>query len=136
VLPPHVFADVDNEHALAREEIFGPIAPIIRADNEEHALTLANATEYGLSSCVFTRDVERGVRFAERIEAGMTHVNDQPVNDLPGSPFGGEKNSGIGRFNGPWAIAAFTTDQWLTIQHAPRAYPTDARKLGGGWAGG
>jgi aldehyde dehydrogenase (NAD+) len=66
----------------------------------------------------------------------MTHVNDQPVNDLPFSPFGGEKNSGIGRFNGRWAVEAFTTDQWITVQHVPRRYPADARELHGPFGGG
>lgn len=136
VLPPHVFADVANDHPLAREELFGPVAPLIRAKGEAHALQLANDTPYGLSSAVFTGDLERGVRFAERLEAGMTHVNDQPVNDLPFSPFGGEKNSGIGRFNGRWAVDAFTTDHWISVQHVPRRYPADARQLHGPWAGG
>ncbi|HEU4698438.1 MAG TPA: aldehyde dehydrogenase family protein [Gemmatimonadales bacterium] len=136
VLPPHVFADVTNDMELARDEIFGPLAPVIRARGEGEALALANDTEYGLSSCVFTGDVERGVRFARRVEAGMTHVNDQPVNDLPFSPFGGEKNSGIGRFNGRWGVEAFTTDHWVTLQHAPRPYPTNAAAVGGPWGGG
>ena len=136
VLPPHVFADVPNDHPLAREEIFGPIAPVIRAHGEEHALQLANDTPYGLSSAVFTRDVARGLRFAQRVQAGMTHINDQPVNDLPFSPFGGEKNSGVGRFNGRWAVDAFTTDHWITVQHEPRQYPQNADALGGPWGGG
>ncbi len=136
LLPPHVFADVLNTQRLAREEIFGPIAPIIRARGEEEALRIANETEYGLSSAVFTGDLHRGVQFAQRIEAGMAHVNDQPVNDLPYNPFGGEKNSGIGRFNGDWAVRAFTTDQWVTVQHAPRRYPLNANEIGGPWAGG
>jgi aldehyde dehydrogenase (NAD+) len=126
VLPPHVFADVDNQQRLAKEEIFGPIAPIIRAGDEEDALRLANETEFGLSSSVFTADVERGVRFAKRIEAGMTHVNDQTVNDLANQPFGGAKNSGVGRFGGDWAIQAFTTDHWITVQHEPRQYARSA----------
>jgi aldehyde dehydrogenase (NAD+) len=136
VLPPHIFVDVTNDQRIAREELFGPIAPVIRAHGLEDALRIANDTEYGLSSCVFTRDLERGARFAQQLEAGMAHVNDQPVNDLPGSPFGGEKNSGIGRFNGRWAIDAFTTDQWVTIQHEPRVYPLNANDLDGPWGGG
>ncbi len=115
VLPPHVFADVTNDMKLAREEIFGPIAPMIRAHGDDDALRIANETEYGLAGSVFTRDLERGARFAQSLEVGMAHVNDQPVLDLVNYPFGGEKNSGIGRFNGKWAINAFTTDQWLTI---------------------
>jgi len=136
VLPPHVFADVSPEMQLAREEIFGPIAPILRARGEEDALRIADGTPYGLSSAVFTRDLERGARFAQRLRIGMSHVNDQPVNDLPNNPFGGEKNSGIGRFNGHWAIEAFTSDQWVSVQHGPRPYPIDARALKGPWAGG
>jgi aldehyde dehydrogenase (NAD+) len=127
VLPPHVFADVGEDLEIVREETFGPIAPVVRARDEEDALRLANGTEYGLSSAVFTRDEERGVRFARRIEAGMTHVNDQTVNDLPNNPFGGEKNSGFGRFGGECATMAFTTDHWVTVQHEPRPYPFDAR---------
>jgi len=136
VLPPHVFVDVDNDDAIAREEIFGPLAPIIRVHGEDEALRVANDTGFGLSSCVFTEDLERGERFAMRLEAGMSHVNDQTVNDLPFSPFGGEKNSGIGRFNGRWALRAFTTDHWVTVQHAPREYPQNARVLAGPWGGG
>lgn len=132
LLPPHVFADVAPEGALYRREIFGPVAPVIRAANADEALRIANDTDYGLSSSVFTRDLEKGVRFARAIQAGMAHVNDQPVNDLPFNPFGGEKNSGIGRFNGRWAVDAFTTDQWVTVQHTPRPYPFDARVLSPG----
>jgi aldehyde dehydrogenase (NAD+) len=136
VLPPHVFVPVSNEHPLAREELFGPVAPIIRAQDEEDALRMANDTEHGLSSCVFTSDLERGARFARQIQAGMAHVNDQPVNDSRYNPFGGEKNSGIGRFNGRWAVEAFTTEQWVTVQHSPRPYPQNADAIRGPWAGG
>ncbi len=72
---------------------------------------------------VFSRDLERAVRFARQLRAGMTHVNDIPVNDEANAPFGGEKNSGLGRFNGDWAIEEFTTDHWISVQHAPRQYP-------------
>jgi aldehyde dehydrogenase (NAD+) len=122
LLPPHVLLG-ENHVASAREEVFGPVITIVRADGEEHALRLANDTRYGLSSAVFTRDVERGVRFALRVEAGMTHVNDSPVNDEANAPFGGEKASGVGRFGGRWAIEEFTTDHWISIQHSPRSYP-------------
>ncbi|MCY1263160.1 4-hydroxybenzaldehyde dehydrogenase (NADP(+)) [compost metagenome] len=123
VMPPHVFGDVTAEMDIAREEIFGPLVGILCARDAEHALELANSSEYGLSSAVFTSSLERGVQFAQRIRAGMTHVNDIPVNDEPNAPFGGEKNSGLGRFNGDWAIEEFTTDHWITLQHAPRRYP-------------
>jgi aldehyde dehydrogenase (NAD+) len=136
VLPPHVFGDATNQMKVAREELFGPVAPIIRVSGEEEALSVANDTEYGLSSCVFTANIDRGVKFAQRVQAGMTHVNDQPVNDIPFNPFGGEKNSGIGRFNGHWAVDAFTTEHWITIQHTRRPYPTNANEIKGPWAGG
>lgn len=122
VIPPHVFVDVPDDSFLTHNEIFGPVAPIVRARDEAHALKLANDTEYGLSSAVFTQDIQRGLNFARQVEAGMTHINDQTVNDSPFGPFGGEKNSGLGRFNGRWAIEAFTTDHWITIQHEPRQF--------------
>jgi aldehyde dehydrogenase (NAD+) len=123
VLPPHVFIDVDNHSALAQSELFGPIAVIIRADGEEEALRLANQTEYGLSSAVFTKDEARGVRFALRVQAGMTHVNDCTIADDTNNMFGGEKNSGLGRFGGDWVISEFTADHWVTVQHTAPGYP-------------
>lgn len=123
LVPPHVFGDVTPEMEISREEIFGPLVGIQKARDEAHALTLANASEYGLSSAVFTADLARGARFAQGIKAGMTHVNDMPVNDEAHVPFGGEKNSGLGRFNGDWAIEEFTTDHWISVQHEPRSYP-------------
>jgi aldehyde dehydrogenase (NAD+) len=122
LLPPHVLLGT-NDVATAREEVFGPVITVIAADDEQHALALANDTEYGLSSAVITRDVERGVLFAQRIEAGMTHVNDSPVNDDANTAFGGEKASGLGRFGGPWAIEEFTTHHWISVQHERRTYP-------------
>jgi aldehyde dehydrogenase (NAD+) len=121
VVPPHVLL-AGNDVATAQQEVFGPVATIIRARDEEDALRIANDTDLGLSSAVFTGDAERGVRFALRVEAGMTHVNDQPVIDEPHNAFGGEKGSGIGRFGGDWAIEEFTTDHWISVQHTRRDY--------------
>lgn len=123
VMPPHVFGNVTADMEIAREEIFGPLVGIQSAENEQHALQLANQSEYGLSSAVFSGSLERGVRFAQGIHAGMTHVNDMPVNDASNAAFGGEKGSGLGRFNGEWAIQEFTRDHWITVQHKPRGYP-------------
>jgi aldehyde dehydrogenase (NAD+) len=109
--------------SVARDELFGPVGPIIRVSGEEKALEVANATSYGFSAAVVTRDVERGLLFARKIQAGMTHVNDSPVSDLPNCPFGGEKNSGLGRYNGQWAIDEFTTTHWISIQEGPIHYP-------------
>src|SRR6202022_136962 len=109
-------ADVTTEMPAARNEIFGPVAIILKVNGEEEAIRVANDTEYGLSSAVCTRNLARGVSVAKRIEAGMTHVNDVPVNDEANSPFGGEKQSGYGRFGGVWALHEFTTEHWITVQ--------------------
>jgi aldehyde dehydrogenase (NAD+) len=123
LLPPHVFADVKPHMRIAQDEMFGPVVSVIKVTGEEEAIRVANDTEYGLSSAVFSGNVERGVRVALQVKAGMTHVNDQPVNDLPNCPFGGEKNSGLGRFGGDWIIEGFTTDHWVSVQHTARQYP-------------
>ncbi|WP_144792273.1 aldehyde dehydrogenase family protein [Kocuria palustris] len=109
VVPPHVFTGVSAEMEIAREEIFGPLVGVLRARDEEHALELANDHEFGLSSAVFTQDLDRGVRFARRLKAGMSFVNEMTVQDEAHVAFGGERNSGLGRFNGEWAIEEFTT---------------------------
>lgn len=116
VVPPHVFSEVSNDSDLARHEIFGPVAPLIRARGEAEALAFANDTEFGLSSAVFTRNEARGLAFAQQIEAGMTHINDITIHDYPHMMFGGEKNSGLGRFNGKWIVEEFTTDHFISLQ--------------------
>lgn len=122
LLPPQVLAG-DNDVATAREEVFGPVITVIPAAGEDDALRIANDTSYGLSSAVFTRDLDRGTAFALRVEAGMTHVNDSPVNDDANTAFGGVKASGIGRFGGEWAISEFTTEHWVSVQRQPRTFP-------------
>lgn len=121
VLGPHLLLGT-NDVATAAEEVFGPVATVIRARDDDDAVRIANDTEYGLSSAVFSRDVERAVRVGLRIDAGMTHVNDTTVNDEPNTAFGGEKGSGIGRFGGEWAIDEFTTDHWIGVQRTRRDY--------------
>ncbi len=123
VVPPHIFIDVTPDMKIAQSELFGPIASIIKVNGEAEALKVANDTEFGLASAVFTRDEARGLQFALKMQAGMTHINDMTVNDMSNAPFGGEKNSGFGRFGGEWVIHEFTTTHWVTIQHTPRQYP-------------
>ncbi|NGZ96276.1 MAG: aldehyde dehydrogenase [Nitrospira sp. WS110] len=123
LIPPYVFTDVTMNMTIAREEIFGPVAPIIKVRDEAEALQVANDTDAGLTGAVITQDERRGLAFALKMEVGMAHVNDQPVNDLANNPFGGEKNSGLGRFGGDWIVEEFTTSQWVTVQHTPRQYP-------------
>lgn len=121
VLPAHVLTG-GNHVATAAREVFGPVATIIPAADDDAAVRIANDTEYGLTSAVFSGDAERGVRVAHRLEAGSTHVGDMTVNYEPNTAFGGEKASGLGRFGGEWGIAEFTTDQWISVQHSPRAW--------------
>ena len=123
LMSPYIFADVTPDMQLSTDDIFGPIVGIQCAENEPHALELANSTIYGFSSAVFSSNLDRGLQFARKIKAGMAHVNDMPVNDEAHMPFGGEKESGLGRFNGDWAINEFTTVQWVSLQRAAREYP-------------
>ncbi|MEX3601227.1 aldehyde dehydrogenase family protein [Kocuria carniphila] len=116
IVPPHVFADVTADMEIAREEIFGPLVGVLKAEDEAHALQLANASVFGLSSSVFTQNLDKGVQFSLGIKAGMTHINEMPVHDESHVPFGGEGNSGLGRFNGDWAIAEFTTDHTIGVK--------------------
>lgn len=88
---------------------------MIKAKDEAHALELANDTRFGLSSAVCTTNKERGVQFALGIDAGMTHINAISVADDPTAPFGGEKNSGLGRFNGHWILEEFSRTHWVTV---------------------
>ena len=108
---------------LFDEESFGPVVSVVRVDGEEEAIRVANDTEYGLSAAVFTRDLARGLRIAQRIESGICHVNGPTVHDEAQMPFGGTKASGYGRFGGKAAIDEFTELRWITIQTEPMHYP-------------
>lgn len=114
-----------NDVATARDEMFGPVVTLIPAKDDEHALELANDTEQGLSTAVTSEDEKRAFAFAERMEAGMVHINDQSVNDEPYIAFGGEKESGIGRFGREHSLNEFTTWKWISVQEEDREYPTD-----------
>lgn len=123
VLPPAVFGGVNPTWDIAMQESFGPLAPIIVAHGEDEALRFANMSDYGLSSAVVGTDVERATAFALKIDAGMTHVNDMTVADERNVPFGGEKNSGLGRFNGEWILEEMTRTHWTSVQHEAHPYP-------------
>jgi aldehyde dehydrogenase (NAD+) len=113
---PWIFTDVKNDMPAAKNEVFGPVVCIIKSNSEEEAIAIANDTEYGLSGSVFTRDLFHGMQVARQVESGMCHVNDQSINDEPQVMFGGEKASGLGRFNAQWVVDKFTTAQWVSVQ--------------------
>lgn len=123
VMEPVLFDNVTPEMDAFEKEVFGPVASVTTFEDEDEAIEMANATEYGLSGAIITQDPERGVRLAKRIKTGMVHVNDMSVNDDPNAAFGGEKASGIGRFGGRWVLEKFTTERWITVQHEQRHYP-------------
>ena len=120
---PTLLADVPEESDFAKYETFGPVAAVEVVDSADEAVERANATSYGLSSGILTSDADRGIALAQRIEAGIVHVNDQPVGDEPQMPFGGVKESGWGRFGGTAAVDEFTTLHWITVQSGPHPFP-------------
>ena len=113
--PPTVLCDVPADAAMAQEEIFGPVAPISRFEQESEAIERANDTEYGLAAYIYTRDLARGMRVAAKIEAGMIALNRGLMSD-PAAPFGGVKQSGIGREGGQGhGIAEFMEAKYLAV---------------------
>jgi acyl-CoA reductase-like NAD-dependent aldehyde dehydrogenase len=114
---------VTSDMRMYSEESFGPVKPIIRVDGEDEAIRIANDTEYGLSAAVFSRDIQRALSVAGRIESGICHINGPTVFDEPQMPFGGVKGSGYGRFGGKAAIAEFTELRWITIEDPNQHYP-------------
>jgi len=105
------------------EESFGPVVGIVRAKDDDDAVRIANDTEYGLAAAVFSRDVDRALAVARRIECGVCHINGATVYDEAQLPFGGTKSSGYGRFGGRAAIDEFTELRTITIANGPQTYP-------------
>ena len=117
---------VDNVTPAMRiynEESFGPVKPVVRVSGDDEAIRVANDTEYGLSSAVFSANVQRALAVAARLESGICHINGPTLNDEAQMPFGGVKGSGYGRFGGKAAIAEFTDLRWITIEDPKQGYP-------------
>ena len=110
--PPTVLDRVAPDSPILAEEIFGPVAPIVSFRDDAEVVRLANATEHGLMAYVFTRDLARGLRVAEAIEAGMVGLNRGLVSD-PAAPFGGVKQSGVGREGGHHGLLEFTETKYI-----------------------
>jgi succinate-semialdehyde dehydrogenase/glutarate-semialdehyde dehydrogenase len=112
--PATVLVDVPAGAGILREEIFGPVAPVVVFDTEEEAVRLANDTEYGLVAYVYTRDLQRGLRFSEALESGMVGLN-RPIVSDPAAPFGGVKQSGLGREGGHDGLLEFTESKYIAV---------------------
>ncbi len=115
--PPTVLADVTPDMRVWREEVFGPIAPVIAVAGEDEAVRLANDSVFGLGGCVWSRDLERGERVARRLESGTVFVNSIVKSD-PRMPFGGVKQSGLGRELSWYGLREFTNVQGVNVYEA------------------
>jgi benzaldehyde dehydrogenase (NAD) len=121
---PTVLADVSPQMPAYADEVFGPVAPVLRFSSAQDAAKLAAQSEYGLSLGILTRDVMRGLDLARQIPTGIVHINEQTVDDEPNIPFGGLGASGTGaRFGGTANLEAFTDTRWVTIRGDIAPYP-------------
>ncbi|HKT02205.1 MAG TPA: benzaldehyde dehydrogenase [Rugosimonospora sp.] len=120
-----VLADASPTAPAVTQEIFGPVAPVVRWSDADEVVRLATASEYGLSLGIVTSDPLRALALADRIPTGIVHINDQTVADEANIPFGGVAASGTGsRFGGAEAnIEAFTETRWVTLRSTPPTYP-------------
>jgi acyl-CoA reductase-like NAD-dependent aldehyde dehydrogenase len=118
-----LLADVPADSDFATHETFGPVAAIEVVADADEAVERANATSYGLSSGIITQNADRGLELAQRIEAGIVHINDQTVADEPQMPFGGVKDSGFGRFGGGAVMDEFTELRWITVTSGSHPFP-------------
>jgi len=123
LMPATVVDGVTDAMNLYRDESFGPVVAMIRARDADHAVELANDTQYGLSAAVFTRDIAKGLTIARRIQSGICHVNGPTVHDEAQMPFGGVGASGYGRFGGRQGIDSFTETRWITVETQPGHFP-------------
>lgn len=121
-----VFADVKRTDRIFQEEIFGPVLCVTPFDSDDEALDLANDTRYGLAAYVWTADLRRAHQFGQRIESGMVWVNSQNVRDLR-TPFGGVKDSGVGREGGRHSIDLYSESRIVHVALEPLPVPTFGR---------
>jgi len=121
---PTVLGGVTTSMPAYAEEIFGPVAPVIAFRDDEHAVELANGTEYGLAAAVHSASPERARAVADRLRAGMVHINDQTVNEEPPAPFGGfGVSSNGGHFGGVANLELWTEWQWVTSRDKATPFP-------------
>lgn len=121
---PTLLDGVEPDMRIYGEEVFGPVLSVTRVNTDLEAITVANDSEYGLSSAIFGTDEERAALVAHQIHSGICHINRCTVDDTPHAPFGGVKSSGYGRFGGRWAVHEFTELRWMTRVAADWKDPT------------
>ena len=121
-----LLADVPESSDIARHETFGPVAALEVVADEDAGVARANATSYGLSAGIITTNTDKGLALADRIEAGIVHINEQTIGDEPQMPFGGVKDSGWGRFGGAAALDEFSELKWVTVQSGSHPTRSDA----------
>jgi acyl-CoA reductase-like NAD-dependent aldehyde dehydrogenase len=113
--PATVLDQITPDMDIYAQEVFGPVATILTVPDDDTAVELANDTEFGLSSAVYTENMGRGMNIARRLRHGAVHVNDHSVADEPEAPVGGIKSSGFGHFNSQWGAEFFTETRWITL---------------------
>lgn len=113
---PTLLTDVTEDMTVCRSETFGPVTSIYPIDSYEEGLEKANDTEYGLSSAIFTKDIDKAFHFARNIDAGMCHINGPTIHDEAHVPFGGNGESGVGREGTDADMEAMTELKWVTVQ--------------------
>jgi 5-carboxymethyl-2-hydroxymuconic-semialdehyde dehydrogenase len=123
---PTLFTGAHNQMRIAQEEIFGPVLTAIPFKDEAEALAIANDVQFGLTGYLWTADITRALRFTEALEAGMIWVNSENIRHLP-APFGGVKNSGIGRDGAEWSFDFYMETKNIAFATVAHAIP----KLGG-----
>jgi acyl-CoA reductase-like NAD-dependent aldehyde dehydrogenase len=123
IMQPTLVLNIKPDMLLYREESFGPVCTVQRFSNVEEGVALANDSEFGLSSAVFSQNISQALEVAKQIDSGICHINGATVHDEAQMPFGGTKSSGYGRFGSKASVGEFTELRWITIQTQSRHYP-------------